>query len=107
MKRPQVIRMKSPQKARDRALRSAAMEHATKALTGLEASLRSANDELRVEAYRAVIRLTSKLVADPARAAGILAGAAADVAPAWTPKPTIHATINDLAARLTDWDRQP
>ena len=84
MKRPTVIRLKTPQAARDRAVRSAALTYGLDAIKGLEAALPAYNDELRVEAYRAVIRLAAKRIDDPMRATGILGGAASDLTPAWT-----------------------
>lgn len=84
MKRPTVIRRKPHQTVRDGLVRAAAEEHAKATLMRLQDSLRGCDRELRVETYRAVIRLTSGLIQDPMRAMGILGGAAADLAPAWT-----------------------
>lgn len=84
MKRPQVIRMKSPQMARDRAVRSAGLTYASDALRGMEAALPPHNEALRIEALRGLIRLASKRVNDPLRATGILGGAASDLVPVWT-----------------------
>ena len=84
MKRPTVIRLKTPEAARDRLKRSVALGYASTAVKGLRDALPANNEELRVEALRATIRLCSKLIDDPMRATGILGGAASDLCPGWT-----------------------
>jgi hypothetical protein len=110
-----VIRHNSPQTARDRAVRSAAMGYALNAMRTLEASLPASNDELRIEAYRAMIRLTSKRINDPMRATGILGGAASDLTPGWTDgktardraetdfKAALRSTVSEVATSLEAW----
>lgn len=94
--RPIVTRAKPLQMARDRLTRSLALGYASKAVKGLQDALPANNEELRVEALRATIRLCSKLIDDPMRAAGILGGAASDLTPAWTDGKTGRAQAEAL-----------
>lgn len=77
--------IRSPQQAAERQRRAAAADRAEAALSSLLAGM-PADREFAVETLRALIRQAATKVADvasPARALGLLAGAAADVCPAY------------------------
>lgn len=91
---------KPPQAAAERARRAAATERAGAALSALLADL-PPDPELALETMRALIRgASAKALAlvGAGRALGLLAGAAADVAPAYRTE-TTHAAAEALFAR--------
>lgn len=76
-----------PDLAKRRANRAAGRNIANPILADLGQRSAGASLEVRIEAYRAVIRAGAQSIAqeaDPARAAGILAAALEDVVPAWS-----------------------
>lgn len=94
-------KLRGPSDQVDRARRAAAKEIAQRFVTAFVVALAGKHPEVVIEAARWIIRAMSRLIedkGDAGRAQGILAGAAADISPAY--QPTAGASFAEADAAL-------
>jgi hypothetical protein len=101
-RRPEILRVRGPEAIRERARRQAAQNIARRFLCALVVALEGKSPEFVIEVARWVIRAMSKVVeanGDASRATGVLAGAQADLIPAWvSERAATHADAEALFA---------
>jgi len=95
-------RIRGPAERKAKMLREVAAGYADRFILALRTVLKGKDRELVIEVCRALIRRLSRVVeerGDIGRAHGVLAGAATDLSPAFTPGPRGAADAEALFAR--------